>query len=482
MPVSATSFSLPPAPSTESPSGSLSPEQTPREPVNPYGASKLFFENALEAYDRAYGLRSARLRYFNAAGADDSGEIGELHDPETHLIPLALLASTADRPELQIFGDDYPTPDGTCLRDYIHVNDLADAHVRALQHLEKGGESLALNLGTGRGNSVLEVIHAAEKATGQPVRRNIGPRRPGDPPILVADASKAKEVLEWTAQRDLTNIVQHRMELHASQCLVEARTTKGTSELQIAWAASHLVLVALLGKELARHPEIARSNCLFAREKLDRIPSMGVQVAKEGIFPPGKRKISRRGRDAYIDAYHADLDPPAVLAHRGAVFGKDRRAVAARVAVDERDCLIQRADVHHGEHWTKNFLSRNSHPRFYIIENRRSNKVAARGSALWVAAIHQQLGSLFDSAFDGVVNALARGVRNNRPKARFGILAIAGDQLPASSFSLPMIVACAAPTVTSTDPAMQRWPALPNALPSTFDTVLSTTASGITTM
>jgi UDP-glucose-4-epimerase GalE len=182
-------------------------EQTPREPVNPYGASKLFFENALEAYDRAYGLRSARLRYFNAAGADDSGELGELHDPETHLIPLALLASTADGPELQIFGDDYPTPDGTCLRDYIHVNDLADAHVRALQHLEKGGESLALNLGTGRGNSVLEVIHAAEKATGQPVRRNIGPRRPGDPPILVADASKAKEVLEWTAQRDLTNIV-----------------------------------------------------------------------------------------------------------------------------------------------------------------------------------------------------------------------------------------------------------------------------------
>jgi UDP-glucose-4-epimerase GalE len=182
-------------------------EQTPREPVNPYGASKLFFENALEAYDRAYGLRSARLRYFNAAGADDSGEIGELHDPETHLIPLALLASTADGPELQVFGDDYPTPDGTCLRDYIHVNDLADAHVRALQHLEKGGESLAVNLGTGRGNSVLEVIQAAEKATGQPVRRKIAPRRPGDPPTLVADATKAQQVLGWTAQRDLTNIV-----------------------------------------------------------------------------------------------------------------------------------------------------------------------------------------------------------------------------------------------------------------------------------
>jgi UDP-glucose-4-epimerase GalE len=182
-------------------------EQTPREPVNPYGASKLFFENALEAYDRAYGMRSARLRYFNAAGADDSGEIGELHDPETHLIPLALLASTANGAELQIFGDDYQTPDGTCLRDYIHVNDLADAHVRALQHLEKGGDSLAVNLGTGKGNSVLEVIQAAEKATGQSVRRKMGPRRPGDPPILVADATKAKQILGWTPERDIFNIV-----------------------------------------------------------------------------------------------------------------------------------------------------------------------------------------------------------------------------------------------------------------------------------
>lgn len=181
-------------------------EQNPREPVNPYGASKLFFENALEAYSRAYGLRSARLRYFNAAGADESGETGELHDPETHLIPLALLASTADGPELQVFGSDYPTPDGTCLRDYIHVTDLADAHVRALQHLEQGGDSLALNLGTGRGHSVLEVIDAAEEATGQLVRRKIGPRRPGDPPILVADASKAHKLLGWAPQRDLAAI------------------------------------------------------------------------------------------------------------------------------------------------------------------------------------------------------------------------------------------------------------------------------------
>jgi UDP-glucose-4-epimerase GalE len=186
-------------------------ERTPREPVNPYGASKLFFENALEAYGRAYGLRSVSLRYFNAAGAagskNESGEIGEMHDPETHLIPLALAASTANGPELQVYGSDYPTPDGTCVRDYIHVNDLADAHVRAMQYLEKGGDSLAINLGTGRGHSVLEVIQAAEKATGRPVRRTIGPRRPGDPPVLVADPAKAQKVLGWTAKRNLADIV-----------------------------------------------------------------------------------------------------------------------------------------------------------------------------------------------------------------------------------------------------------------------------------
>ena len=195
-------------------------EQTPRQPVNPYGATKLFFENALEAYGRAYGLRSVALRYFNAAGADDNsddnkngtGAIGELHAPETHLIPLALAASTANGPELQIYGSDYPTPDGTCVRDYIHVNDLADAHVRAVQYVERdgveeSGGSLAINLGTGRGHSVLEVIQAVEKVTGRPVRRKIVPRRPGDPPVLVADPAKAQRVLEWTAHRDLADIV-----------------------------------------------------------------------------------------------------------------------------------------------------------------------------------------------------------------------------------------------------------------------------------
>jgi UDP-glucose-4-epimerase GalE len=181
-------------------------EDNPRQPVNPYGTSKLFCEHALEAYDRAYGLRSARLRYFNAAGADESGEIGELHNPETHLIPLAL-AATQDGAELKIFGTDYPTHDGTCVRDYIHVNDLADAHVQALQHLEKGGESVALNLGSGSGNSVLEVIQAAEQVTGRPVRRKLGPRRAGDPPVLVADPALAQRVLGWKATRALPEIV-----------------------------------------------------------------------------------------------------------------------------------------------------------------------------------------------------------------------------------------------------------------------------------
>jgi UDP-glucose-4-epimerase GalE len=182
-------------------------EALPREPVNPYGASKLFFENALEAYGRAYGLRSARLRYFNAAGADESGEIGELHDPETHLIPLALAAAAPGDAELRIFGADYPTPDGTCIRDYIHVNDLAEAHVRALRCLENGEESLALNLGTGEGHSVLEIVQAAEAVTGRAVRRRIVPRRPGDPPVLVADATRAQQVLQWKAVRSLRDIV-----------------------------------------------------------------------------------------------------------------------------------------------------------------------------------------------------------------------------------------------------------------------------------
>ena len=182
-------------------------EDTSRQPVNPYGVSKMFFEQALEAYDRAYGLRFASLRYFNAAGADESGEIGELHDPETHLIPLALRASAGVGPALQIFGSDYPTPDGTCVRDYIHVNDLADAHVKALDHLQAGKASFAANIGTGQGHSVNEVISTVEEVTGNPVPRRVVPRRPGDPPALVADPRRAESLLQWKAKRSLRDTI-----------------------------------------------------------------------------------------------------------------------------------------------------------------------------------------------------------------------------------------------------------------------------------
>jgi len=182
-------------------------EATPREPVNPYGASKLFFEYALQAYSRAYGMNYASLRYFNAAGADESGEIGELHNPETHLIPLALAAATEGGAPLRIFGNDYPTPDGTCIRDYIHVNDLAEAHVLALKKLMSDGDSFAVNLGTGTGYSVREVMMAVEQVTGNKAAYEVAPRRAGDPPALVADASRARDLLGWKATRNLQDIV-----------------------------------------------------------------------------------------------------------------------------------------------------------------------------------------------------------------------------------------------------------------------------------
>jgi UDP-glucose-4-epimerase GalE len=182
-------------------------DDTPQNPVNPYGASKLFFEHALRAYDRAYGIRSVALRYFNAAGADESGEIGEIHKRETRLIPAALEAVLGERPDFQIFGDDYATPDGTCVRDYIHVNDLAQAHVLALGYLLSGGESTAFNLGTGNGSSVREVLNTIRRVTGCNVPTRLAPRRPGDPAILVADPSRAYRVLNWKAERDLCDMV-----------------------------------------------------------------------------------------------------------------------------------------------------------------------------------------------------------------------------------------------------------------------------------
>ena len=178
------------------------PEVLPLAPINPYGRSKLMVEQTLADSSAAYGLRCVSLRYFNACGAHPSGEIGELHEPETHLIPRALMAAAGKIDALEIFGNDYPTPDGTAIRDYIHVCDLADAHVAALRYLESGGETIALNLGTGRGNSVREVIDATARVTGRTVPCRYVERRPGDPPRLVADASAARRVLgfapEWT--------------------------------------------------------------------------------------------------------------------------------------------------------------------------------------------------------------------------------------------------------------------------------------------
>jgi len=181
-------------------------EDNPRQPVNPYGATKLAFENALEAYSRAYGLRFVSFRYFNAAGADESGQIGENHSPETHLIPIIFHAILGKRAALEIYGDDYPTADGTCIRDYIHVNDLAEAHVLGLEYLAKG-ESRAMNLGTGQGYSVHEVVSAAERVTGHKVPTHIGLRRAGDPPGLVANASLAQKLLNWKAKRSLEEII-----------------------------------------------------------------------------------------------------------------------------------------------------------------------------------------------------------------------------------------------------------------------------------
>jgi UDP-glucose-4-epimerase GalE len=181
-------------------------EDLPRLPVNPYGASKLAFEFALEAYGRAYDLRFVSFRYFNAAGADETGKIGEIHEPETHLIPSVFEAIDGERGALQIFGDDYPTPDGTCVRDYIHVNDLADAHVLGMEYLENGA-SAKLNLGTGRGYSVREVISTIERITGRKVPTQMAPRRPGDPAELVADPSQAEKVLSWKAKYSLDQIV-----------------------------------------------------------------------------------------------------------------------------------------------------------------------------------------------------------------------------------------------------------------------------------
>ena len=185
-------------------------------PINAYGQTKLAVEQALPHFERAYGIRSISLRYFNAAGADPEGELGEDHSPESHLIPRAFEAARGG-PPLQVFGDDYPTPDGTCLRDYVHVMDLADAHIRALLWLQHGGASGCYNVGTERPSSVLDVITAVERVSGQPVTRRVAARRPGDPPVLLASAERIRHDMGWMPQRpDLDTIVADAWRWHSS--------------------------------------------------------------------------------------------------------------------------------------------------------------------------------------------------------------------------------------------------------------------------
>jgi UDP-arabinose 4-epimerase len=191
-------------------------ESHPQSPVNPYGESKLMVEKILRWYGECYGLRWMALRYFNAAGADPEGEIGEEHDPESHLIPLVIGAALGTRPAVRIFGTDYDTPDGTAIRDYVHVMDLADAHLRALQTLDAGSASQAVNLGTGRGHSVREVVDTVARVAGRQVPAVESPRRAGDPASLVADPSRARSVLGWHCRfPELEVIVQHAWRWHS---------------------------------------------------------------------------------------------------------------------------------------------------------------------------------------------------------------------------------------------------------------------------
>lgn len=185
------------------------------EPTNPYGATKLAIENMLKWCDRAYGIRYAALRYFNAAGSDTETGIGEDHDPESHLIPLVMKTALGQRDHIGIFGEDYPTADGTCVRDYIHVNDLAEAHLLALEYLAGGGSSDVFNLGSGDGYSVKEIIETARRVTGREIKATVEPRRAGDPSVLIASNKKAAEVLGWKPVRGLEQIISDAWTWHS---------------------------------------------------------------------------------------------------------------------------------------------------------------------------------------------------------------------------------------------------------------------------
>lgn len=190
-------------------------EDHPLRPINPYGMSKLVIERVLSDYDRAYGLRYISLRYFNAAGADPEGELGERHEPETHLIPRLLLAALGRLESVEIFGADYPTADGTCVRDYVHVSDLATAHARAVEWLLDGGPSETFNVGTGRGHTVMEVVEACRRVAGRPIEVPVGPRRPGDPAVLVCSNERVRQRLGWEPRfTDLEEIVATAWKWH----------------------------------------------------------------------------------------------------------------------------------------------------------------------------------------------------------------------------------------------------------------------------
>ena len=194
-------------------------EDSPQVPVNPYGKSKLMTEQIILDYEKAYGLNHVFLRYFNAAGADPDGIIGEWHDPETHLIPLLLDVACGIRESITVYGTDYPTPDGTCIRDYIHVTDLADAHQKAIEYLRESSPSTAFNIGCGKGYSVYEVITTVEKVIGKKIATIKGQRRIGDPPKLVADSSKVRNILRWTPRYcSLEHIVEHAWKWHQKKC------------------------------------------------------------------------------------------------------------------------------------------------------------------------------------------------------------------------------------------------------------------------
>ena len=190
-------------------------EDMPQNPINPYGATKLMVERIFQDYHKAYGLQYVVLRYFNAAGADPDGEIGENHNPETHIIPLVLDAASGKRPDIKVFGTDYDTPDGSCIRDYIHVYDLATAHLLALHHLEAGKESQFFNLGNEKGTSVLEVVDSVKRVTRRNLKVTLTDRRPGDPAKLVGSSQKAQEVLGWKPiYGDIDVIVEHAWKWH----------------------------------------------------------------------------------------------------------------------------------------------------------------------------------------------------------------------------------------------------------------------------